>query len=98
MSEPILVQIIGAPIACKEGVKDTWREIAEWASGQLHQRFGEGVQVQYFELFDPACPPMPSEAQLPLVLVNGEVLSSGGKISVPMIRVKIEAILKKEIA
>jgi len=98
MSEPILVQIIGAPIACKEGVKDTWREIAEWASGQLHQRFGEGVQVQYFELFAPACPPMPSEAQLPLVLVNGEVLSSGGKISVPMIRVKIEAILKKEIA
>ncbi|MBE3039985.1 MAG: hypothetical protein IMZ62_14400 [Chloroflexi bacterium] len=98
MSEPILVQIIGAPIACKEGVKDTWREIAEWASGQLHQCFGEGVQVQYFELFDPACPPMPSEAQLPLVLVNGEVLSSGGKISVPMIRVKIEAILKKEIA
>lgn len=98
MSEPILVQIIGAPIACKEGVKDTWREIAEWASGQLHQRFGKGVQVQYFELFDPACPLMPSEAQLPLVLVNGEVLSSGGKISVPMIRVKIEAILKKEIA
>jgi disulfide oxidoreductase YuzD len=98
MSEPILVQIIGAPIACKEGVKDTWREIAEWASGQLHQRFGEGVQVQYFDLFEPACPPMPPEAQLPLVLVNGEVLSSGGKISVPMIRGKIEAILKKEIA
>ncbi|MCX6036513.1 MAG: hypothetical protein NTW99_01210 [Chloroflexi bacterium] len=98
MSEPILVQIIGAPIACKEGVKDTWREIAEWASGQLHQRFGEGVQVQYFELFDPACPPIPPGVQLPLVLVNGEVLSSGGKISVPMIRVKIEAILKKEIA
>ena len=98
MSEPILVQIIGAPIACKEGVKDTWREIAEWASGQLHQRFGEGVQVQYFELFDPACPPIPPGVQLPLVLVNGEVLSSGGKISMPVIRGEIEAILKKEIA
>lgn len=98
MSNPIRVEIIGAPIACKDGVKDTWREVAEWASGQLHQRFGEGVQVQYCDLFEPACPPMPSEAQLPLVLVNGEVLSSGGKISVPMIRVKIEAILKKEIA
>lgn len=97
MSEPIRVQIIGAPIACKEGVKDTWREIAEWASGQLHQRFGEGVQVQYFDLLDPACPPMPPGAQLPLVLVNAEVLSSGGKISIPRIRSKIEVILEKEI-
>jgi len=93
MSKAILVQIIGAPIACKEGVKDTWREIAEWASGQLRQRFGESVQVQYFDLFDPACPPMPPGAQLPLVLVNGEVLTSGGKISVPAIRRKIEALV-----
>jgi hypothetical protein len=92
MSEPILVQIIGAPIACKEGVKDTWREVAEWADGQLQQRFGKGVQVQYFVLFDPACPPMPPGAQLPLVLVNGEVLTMGGKISVPAIRRKIEMI------
>jgi len=86
----ILVHIIGAPIVCKDGVKDTWREIAEWAGGQLRQRFGEGVQVQYFDLFDPACPSMAPGAQLPLVLVNAEVLSSGGKISVPAIRRKIE--------
>ena len=98
MSEPIRVQIIGAPIACKEGVKDTWREIAEWAGGQLCQRFGERVDVRYYDLFDPACPPMPSGAQLPLVLVNSEVLTSGGKISVPVIRGKIEVVLKKEIA
>ena len=56
----VLVQIIGAPTACKEGVKDTWRDVAMWASGQLHQRFGESVDVQYFDLFDPTCPPMPS--------------------------------------
>lgn len=98
VSEPILVQIIGAPIACKEGVKDTWREVAEWADGQLQQRFGKGVQVQYFDLFDPACPPISPGEQLPLVLVNGEVLSSGGKISVPAIRRKIEAIAEKETA
>jgi hypothetical protein len=95
VSEPILVQIIGAPIACKEGVKDTWREIAVWADGQLHQRFGEKVHVQYFDLMDPACPPMPPEAQLPLVLINGEVLSNGGKISVPVIRKKIDTLLEK---
>lgn len=95
MSGPVLVQIIGAPIACKEGVKDTWREVAEWASGNLLQRFGEEVRVQYFDLMDPACPPVPSEAQLPLVLINGEVLSNGEKISVPMIRRKIDTLLKK---
>ena len=46
VSEPILVQIIAAPIACKEGVKDSWREVAEWAAGQLKMRFGEGVDVR----------------------------------------------------
>ena len=96
MSAPISVQIIGAPIACKEGVKDTWRETATWVSGQLHQRFDDAVHVQYFDLFDPACPALPTNAQLPIVLVAGEVLSSGGKISVPVLRRKIETILEKE--
>lgn len=96
MSAPIKVQIIGAPIACKEGVKDTWRETATWVSGQLHQRFDDNVHVQYFDLFDPACPALPTNAQLPVVLVASEVLSSGGKISVPALRRKIETILEKE--
>jgi disulfide oxidoreductase YuzD len=89
---PVLVQIIGAPIACKEGVKDSWREVAEWAAGQLKARFGEAVQVQYFDLFDANCPPILTGAQLPLVMVNAEVLSSGGKISVPAIRKRIETL------
>jgi hypothetical protein len=46
--------------------------------------------VQYFDLFDSTCPPLPPDAQLPLVLVNGEVLSSGGKISVPLIRKHVD--------
>ena len=96
--QKIYIQIISAPIACKEGVKDTWRETATWVSGQLRQRFGEAVHVQYFDLFDPTCPSIPSDAQLPLVLVAGEVLSSGGKISVPALRRKIETILEKETA
>lgn len=94
----ILVQIIGAPIACQDGVKDTWRETATWAGEQLRQRFGDKVLVQYFDLFDPACPSLPANSQLPLVLVNGEVLSSGGKISVPAMRRKIESIMEKETA
>ena len=86
MSKSVLVQIIGAKIACAEGVKDSWREVAGWVAGQLRIHFGDEVSVQYFDLLDSICPPLPPDAQLPLVLVNGEVLSSGGKISVPMIR------------
>ena len=92
MSAPVVVQIIGAPIACKEGVKDSWREVADWATGQLEARFGETVQVEYYDLFDANCPPIPTGAQLPLVLVNTELLSSGGKISVPAIRKRIETL------
>ena len=90
MSSPEVVQIIGAPIACEEGVKDSWREVTDWAAGQLKMRFGEAVQVEYYDMFDANCPPIPTGAQLPLVLVNTELLSSGGKISVPAIRKRIE--------
>jgi len=89
---PIVVHIIGAPVACAEGMKDTWREVAAWAAGKLAARFSGSVRVDYFDLFDPACPPLPPGAQLPLVLVNGEVLSGGGKISAPAIRRRLEAL------
>jgi hypothetical protein len=92
MDKPTLVTIIGAPIACQEGMTDSWREVAAWTEKQLAARFGEAVQVTYFDLLDVNCPPVPVAAQLPLVLVNGAVLSSGGKISVPAIRKRIEAL------
>jgi hypothetical protein len=91
MSAPVVVQIIGAPIACKEGVKDSWREVAEWAAGQLEARYGEAVQVIYYDLFESDCPVIPPGVQLPLVLLDGAVLSSGGKISIPAIRKQIES-------
>ena len=90
MQAPASVQIIGTPVACKEGLKDTWRETAKWAAGQLEARFGESVQVQYFDLFDPDCPPLPPHAQIPVILIDGQLLSSGGKISIPAIRKKLE--------
>ena len=96
MSELIRVEIIGAPIACKEGLKDSWREVAEWAGGQLRQHFEGSVTVQYFDLFDPGCPSILPGLQLPVVMVNDEVLSNGDKISIPMLRRKIEAILEKK--
>jgi disulfide oxidoreductase YuzD len=90
MHKPILVKIIGAPVACKDGVKDTWREVAEWAGEQLRSRYGESVRVQYYDLFDPDCPTLPPDSRLPVVFVNDLWLSSGGKISIPLIRKKIE--------
>ena len=98
MSKVVSVRIVGAPIACEGGVKDSWRDTAQWAEGQLKNRFGEAVQVKYFDLFDADCPPMPANAQLPLVLVEDEVVISGGKISIPIIRRKVEEMLQKETA
>jgi hypothetical protein len=96
MSKSILVQIVGSPIACTDGVKHSWRNVSTWAAGQLHARFGENVQVKYYDLFDPDCPQMPENAQLPLVLVEGEMISMGGKISISIIRQKIEILMNKE--
>lgn len=93
MKTVVAVQIVGALMAaCDDGVQDKWREVAAWAADQLARRFGESIRVQYFDLFDPACPPLPPGAQLPLVLVNGEILSSGDKISAPAIRRRLEAL------
>ncbi len=98
MSKVIIVQIVGAPIACEGGVKDSWRDTAKWAEGQLRARFGEAVEVRYYDLFDVDCPSMPADAQLPLVLIEGEVVSRGGKISIPTIRRRVEELIETEIA
>ncbi|GAB4524767.1 MAG: hypothetical protein Fur0018_08600 [Anaerolineales bacterium] len=94
MNDPIEVQIVGAPVACAQGTTDTWRSVAGWAASQLEARFGDAVRVRYFDLFEADCPPLPPDAQLPLVLVNGEVLSSGGKIRIPLLRRRIETLLQ----
>jgi hypothetical protein len=85
-----VVQIIGVPVACPEGTKDRWRDVARWVADQLKTRFGDAVGVEYFDLFDPACPAFPEGSQIPVVLIDGELLSSGGKISLPAIRKQLE--------
>lgn len=90
MSETAVIEIIGTPVVCDTGVKETWRELAGWAAGQLKGRYGTAVSVRYFDLFDPDCPSISADAQLPLVIINGQVLSSGGKISMPLIRRHLE--------
>jgi metal-sulfur cluster biosynthetic enzyme len=63
-----------------------------WLADKLQARYGETVQVQYFDLFDPGCPPLPPDAQLPLVMIDDAFISRGGKISQPAIRAHLEAI------
>ena len=86
----VSVQIIGAQIACKDGLKDSWRETAEWAARQIKARYGDTVNVEYFDLFERGCQSLPEGAQLPMVLLNSRVVSSGEKISIPVIRKRLE--------
>lgn len=100
MDHSISVCIFGVPTACATGVTDAWREVAAWARRQLTVRFGEQVSVEYYDLFSPAMDRFPEvvalvaagQGQVPLVFVDGELLSSGGKISVPAIRRQLEAL------
>ena len=88
----VSVVIVAAPIACGPGVRDTWRQLSSWVAGQLQHAYGETVDVQYFDIFEAGCPPLPPDAgELPLVLVDGRMVSSGGKLSVPLIRRAVEA-------
>lgn len=97
MTEPINVHIIGVPITCKDGVKDTWRQVADWVAKQLAVHYRDSVCTEYFDLFDANCPPIPEAAQLPVVLVNGRIVSSGGKISIPVIRKYLDGVGVKTI-
>ena len=92
MNEPIHVKIVGAPVACKDGIKESWREVAAWAANQLRIHYGEMVAVHYYDLFDLDCPALPENSQLPVVFVNEALISQGGKISIPLIRKKIKEI------
>jgi hypothetical protein len=90
MMKTIHIEMIAAQVACEQGLKDSWRATAEFAAGQLRSRYGDKVSLKYYDLFDVDCPPIPPGSQLPLILVDGEILSSGGKISVPLIRKRID--------
>ncbi len=91
----VKVQIIGTQIACSEGLKDTWREVAAYVKSQLAVRFQNKVEVEYFDLFDKKCPSFTKDAQIPVVLIDGELFSSGGKIAIPrLIKLLNDELLK----
>ncbi len=92
-----IVQIIGAPTAsCREGVTG-WREVADWAARELGHRFGDQVAVRYYDLLDPDCPSFPKGCTLPVVLINQQLVSNGGKISIPLIRQHLETLIRQGV-
>ena len=86
----VKIQIIGAQVACHQEFKDTWREVTAYVKSQLLVRFQNKVEVEYFELFDEKCPSFPEDAQIPIVLIDGELFSSGGKIAIPRLRTYLD--------
>lgn len=97
MTPLVHIQIIGAPVACANGIRETWRDAAVFAASKLAVYFGDAVQLEYYDLFDPACPAIPENSQIPIVLVNGTLFSSGGKISVPALRRHLEVLGLKDL-
>lgn len=91
MNERIAIQMIGAPIGvCGGGIEDAWRSTARLVARQIERYFGDQVSIEYFDLLDPNCPQIPPDGRLPLVLVNGRVLTSGDKFSTPALRRHLE--------
>ena len=84
------INIIGSKVACKDGLKDSWRKVANWTADRFQTIYGDKVCVHYFDMLDLDCPPLPKNAKLPVVFVNEHVISIGGKISTPLIREKLE--------
>ncbi len=78
--------VAAAPMAACAPEK-TWRAAAGLLDRQLHERFGPAVMLEFVELFTPDCDRHPEiEAQVaagavpPIVLIDGVLHSSGGKL------------------
>jgi hypothetical protein len=87
-------------MACSKGVVDAWRNVANQARGQLAMRFGDRVTVEYYDLMSPDMDRFPevlagvnAGAQVPLVYVGSELLSSGGKVWIPVIAKHVGSLL-----
>ncbi len=98
MDHPVPIRVFGVPTACATGVTDAWRKAAAWARQRLTARFGQQVAVEYYDLFSSEMDRFPEvvalvaagQGQAPLVFVDGELLSSGGKVSGPDIRRRLQ--------
>lgn len=86
-----VVRVFAAPMAgC--GAGETWASVTAALGQRLQRRFGQGVEVEFVELFSPRSFDFPAvlarvEAgvSLPLVMIGDDIISEGGKLSEPRI-------------
>ena len=87
------VLIVGLPSAATCPPEKTWRAAGDLVAQRLHARFGDDVAVEYLDLFSPEMGGHPDvEARIatdgllpPVVVVDGALLSAGGKLNVSAI-------------
>lgn len=101
MSDKVIVtvRVFGVRTANNCRPQDGWRDATEWVARSLKTRFGDQVRVDYFDLFFDGLEAFPKAidavaqgAQPPLVFIGDELFSSGGKISGPEIRKRLEMV------
>jgi hypothetical protein len=94
---PSVVRIFTAPeAACGAGM--TWAAAVGFIRDRLGRRFSTGVAVEHIEVFSQRSFEFPAVleaiqhgAALPIVQVEGEIVSQGGKLSESRIARAIEA-------
>lgn len=94
------VLIAGLPSAASCPPERTWRAAAGFVAQRLQARFGDEVTIDYVDLFSPEMAghsdverAIADGLDLPLVLLDGAVHSSGGKLNVSAIERAVAAIL-----
>lgn len=95
---PVLV--LAAPDAsCAQG--QTWSGVTAFVGARLRQRFGERISVEHVELFSARSFEFPDAlaavergASLPVVMVDGRLVSTGRKLSERAIAHAVEAVLE----
>lgn len=100
------VLIVGLPSAATCPPEKTWRAAAGFVTQRLHARFGNDVAVAYVDLFSPEMAGHPDvETRIaadglvpPVVVVDGSVLSSGGKLNVSAIERAIASAIESVAA
>ncbi len=97
---PIVVRVFGVRTADACGARDGWREATDWLARSLKTQFGDQVCVEYVDLFCQQADQYPVAIDLvssgretpPMLFVGDELLSSGGKLSGPAVRRRLEAL------
>lgn len=82
--------------------KLTWESATHVLRNRLERRFGASVSVEYIELFSPRGFEFPGvlagigeeRLRLPVVLVGGEVVSSGAKLNEGVIARRVSEVLQ----